>query len=111
MAESFAIPSFQTLVQISKRLQDISGQFILREIVVPLSELLSDLGLARAVVLYDNVVLGTFRGSVRRVIPSSLFVVIIIIVTTLVALTCVKAPQFSDEFAESHPNSPDPRHH
>lgn len=64
MAESFAIPSFQTLVQISKRLQDISGQFILREFIVPVSELLSDLGLARAVVLYDNVMLGTLRWSV-----------------------------------------------
>ncbi len=86
MAESVAIPSFQTLVQISERFQDLPGQFFLREFVVVAPELLSDLGLVRAVVLYDNVALGIFR-SVRRVIPGSLETMTIIRDTTFVALT------------------------
>ena len=86
MAESVAIPSFQTLVQISERIQDLSGQFFLRQLVILAPELLPDLGLVRAVVLYDNIALGTFR-SVRRVIPSSLETMTIIRDTTFVALT------------------------
>ncbi len=86
MAESVAIPSFQTLVQIIERFQDLSGQFFLREPVVTVPELLSDLGLVRALVLYDNVWPWLLR-SVGRVIPSSLDLVSIILDTTFVALT------------------------
>jgi hypothetical protein len=64
MAESVAIPSFQTLVQISKRLKDVSGQIVLHELVVAVSELLSDPGLVRAVVLNDHIMLRALRESV-----------------------------------------------
>jgi len=96
MAESVAIPSFQTLVQISKRLQDVSGQFFLRELVVTVPKLLPDPTLVCSVVIDDHVLLGAFKRNGRRVSPSSLATGLNITVTTFVALTRINTPQSSE---------------
>ena len=105
MAESVAIPSFQTLVQISKRLKDVSGQIVLHELVVAVSELLSDPGLVRAVVLNNHVMLRALRESVRSIVPRSLIVTDSIIVATFVALTAVKSSELCASSFESRPES------
>ncbi len=90
MAESVAIPSVQTLVQVSKCIQNFFGQLFLGNLVVTITDLLADFRLSRPFVLDDNILASGLSVRGWRADPGLLNVVLSVTDTSFVALTCIK---------------------
>jgi len=111
MAESVAIPSVQTLVQVSKCIQNFFGQLFLGDLVVTITDLLADFRLSRPFVPDDDTPLSGLSVRGWRADPGLLNVVSSVTDTSFVALTCIKTTALSRKFTKSYPYRPKPRHH